>query len=154
MQGKIVVELVSEQNISDLAVLLTDDVLLLQSLGSKQTLPPKNPNELYDEITKWQKSNKATCYVIRLKNRSIGLISLSHQKDTNARVGYWLASSQWHKGYTSIAFAQIIEIAKQRGFKKLSATIDPSNAASKRIWDKCGASFKDCSDGLTASLRM
>ena len=148
------VEPISEQNFSDLAVLLTCDEALLQSLGSGQRSRTATPNELFEDIAKWQTDNNASSYAIRLENRSIGLISLSHQKNTHAQVGYWLASSEWRKGYTTEAFVQIIEIAKRRGFTKLSASIDPSSTASKHIWDNLGARFKVHNDGLVASLKI
>jgi RimJ/RimL family protein N-acetyltransferase len=154
MQSVIVIEPISEQNSGDLAVLLTSDEALLKSLGFGQRSRIATPNKLFEDIAKWQTDNKASSYAIRLENRSIGLISLSHQKNTHAKVGYWLASSQWNKGYTTEAFVQIIEIAKQRGFTKLSASIDPSNTASKRIWDNLGARFRVYNDDLIASLKI
>lgn len=154
MQGAIVIEPISEQNFGDLAVLLTCDEALLKSLGSGQRSRTTAPSELFEDIAKWQSDNKANSYAIRLENKSIGLISLGHQKNKHAQVGYWLASSEWNKGYTTEAFVQIIEIAKQRGFTKLSASIDPSNTASKRIWDNLGARFRVHNDGLIASLKI
>lgn len=154
MQDAIEIEPVSKQNFGDLAVLLTSDTVLLQSLGSRQPSRSATPNELFEDIAKWQTNNNADCYAIRLEDTSIGLISLSHQKNEHAQVGYWLASAEWNKGYATQAFGQIIDIAKQCGFTKLSATIDPSNTASKRIWSNLGASFKMYDDSLIASLKI
>ncbi|MBC7943010.1 GNAT family N-acetyltransferase [Candidatus Saccharibacteria bacterium] len=154
MQNGIVIEPITEHNFGDLAVLLTCDETLLQSLGSGQRSRTATSSELFEDIEKWQMDNNANSYTIRLDNKSIGLISLSHQKSTYAQVGYWLASSEWNKGYTTEAFAQLIEIAKQCGFTQLSATIDPSNTASKRIWEKLGASFRICNDELIALLEI
>ena len=148
------IEPISEQNFGDLAVLLTCDKALLKSLGSGQRSRTATPSELFEDIEKWQTDNKASSYAIRLGNKSIGLISLSHQKSTHAQVGYWLASSQWNKGYTTEAFVQIIEIAKRRGFTRLSAFIDSSNAASKHIWDNLGARFRVHNNGLIVSLKI
>ena len=152
MQSVIALDPISEQNFGDLAVLLTTDETLLKSLGREQRSRTPTYNELFEHITKWQSDNNADSYAIRLKNKSIGLISLSHQKNTHAKVGYWLASSEWNKGYTTAAFIQIIKVAKQRGFTRLSASIDPSNKASKHIWENLGASFAITGDYLTASL--
>jgi len=154
MQSVIAIEPLSKQNFGDLAVLLTSDKTLLKSLGDKQRSRTANYNELFEDIAKWQSDNNADSYAIRFENKSIGLISLSHQKNTHAKVGYWLASSQWNKGYTTAAFIQIIEIAKQRGFTKLSASIDPSNSASKHIWDNLEARFRVSGDYLIASLKI
>lgn len=154
MQGDIVIEPIREQNFGDLALLLTCDEVLIQSLVSGKRSRTATASELFEDIQKWQTDNNANSYVIKLGNKSIGLISLSHQKNTQVRVGYWLASSEWNKGYTTEAFVQIIEIAKQRGFTKLSASIDPFNIASKRIWDNLGAHFSVQDDGLIASLRI
>lgn len=154
MQSVIAIEPISEQNIGDLEVLLSSDEILLKSLGDKQRLHTVTCNELFEDITKWQSDNNADSYAIRLENKSIGLISLSHQKNSHARVGYWIASSEWNKGYTTAAFIQIIEIAKQRGFTKLSASINPSNSASKHIWDNLGARSRVSGDYLIASLKI
>lgn len=154
MQGVIAIEPISKQNFGDLVILLTCDETLLKSLGSRQHLRTVAPNELFEDIAKWQTDNKASSYAIRLENKSIGLISLSHQKNTHAQVGYWLTSSEWDKGYATDAFVQIIEIAKRRGFTKLLASIDPSNIASKRIWDNLGARFRVRNDGLIALLNI
>ena len=138
MHTVIVLEPVSQHNFDDLTVLLTCDEALLQSLNPKQRSGTANPNELFEDIVKWQTDNQASSYAIRLDNKSIGLI----------------ASAEWNKGYGTEAFVQIIEIAKRRGFTQLSASINPSNQASKRIWENFGARFGIQDDGLVALLKI
>jgi RimJ/RimL family protein N-acetyltransferase len=151
MHNAITLELINEQNFNDLVFLLTYDKVLLKSLESE---PLSNNNKQFRYIAKWQSENKANSYAIRLGNKSIGLISLSYEKDKQAKVGYWLASSEWNKGYATKAFIQIVKIAKQCGVIKLSASINPLNAASKRIWDNLGANFKVFNNNLIASLEI
>ena len=163
MDSIITIEPIDEQNFGDIAVLITYDKVLLKSLSPGRDFQTAI-NELktmddifkkeFEYITKWQTDNDANSYAIRLKNKSIGLISLSHQKGRQANVGYWLASSEWNKGYATKAFDQIINIAKKRGFTKLLATIDSSNIASKRIWENRGASFDIRDNKLITSLKI
>jgi len=142
---------ISKNNVTNLANLLNYDDSLITSLDSRK-LHIITSTELFSDLEKWQIGNNANSYVILLNKNTIGLISLSHQDNRQARVGYWIASSEWGKGYTSAAFKQIVAIAKNQGFIKLSATIDPSNIASKRIWEKSGAVFTKKDGKINATL--
>jgi ribosomal-protein-alanine N-acetyltransferase len=154
MERVIKLRRISRTNIINLALLLSNDNILSQSLSPGKPLCAISAKELFADLEKWQVNNNANTYVIRLGSKSIGSISLSHQNGSFARVGYWLESSEWNKGYATQAFAQIIEIARKRGFETLSASIGTSNIASRRIWEKFGANFTECGDRLTASLSI
>ncbi|MBU2702947.1 RimJ/RimL family protein N-acetyltransferase [Sporomusaceae bacterium BoRhaA] len=58
----------------------------------------------------------ADMFAIVLGEKAIGTISLSHQNTINhtARIGYWLGSAYWNKGYASKAFQLILDQAKKR----------------------------------------
>jgi len=147
----ITIKPISKNNIANLADMLNYDDKLIASLGSRKS-HIVTPAELFTDLEKWQIENNADSYVIVFNKNVIGLISLSHQNDRQARVGYWIASSEWGKGYTSKAFKQIVTIAKNQGFIKLSASIDPFNIASKRIWEKSGAIFTKKDGKIIATL--
>jgi RimJ/RimL family protein N-acetyltransferase len=104
----------------------------------------------------WAEKNHAKMFAIVLRRTAIGMISLSHinrQKQT-ARIGYWLASSQWHKGYTSAAFAQILILAKSMGITAVSCAIEKDNAASQAIWAGHNAAFAEERGRLKAQLYL
>jgi ribosomal-protein-alanine N-acetyltransferase len=153
MNRKVKVELMNKVNFDNLAVLLNYDQLLRKSLGYESDIGTETADEMYEYIIKWQTDNKASSYVIMLGDESIGLISLSHQSGTHARIGYWLASAKWRHGFATQAFEQVLEIAKRNGFTEVAASISLDNIASKRIWEKYGASFKKEGTMLTASLK-
>ncbi|WP_017210243.1 GNAT family N-acetyltransferase [Clostridium beijerinckii] len=84
----------------------------------------------------------------------LGTISLSHQnlKESKAQVGYWIRSDYWKKGYTSGAFSQILNYAKRKGIKYLSAKINEENIDSKRIWEKYNADIKIVDNRFYANI--
>lgn len=122
------------RQVNQLVRILNNDEKLNQSLGKqgkKMTLAQfKNKN------VSWQKNNQAQMFAIMLKNRAIGMISLSHinLKTKKANIGYWLASKYWGKGITTRAFEQILEIARKNKLKYLSCTVHKDNKASLAIW--------------------
>ena len=152
MHDAISLEPISQRNFDELAYALSHDKALIESLDNSKHVRTMSAEALFNDAIKWQSDNRANSYAIRLGNRSIGMISLSHQADASARVGYWLASSEWGNGYATQAVHLIIEIAKKKKITKLFATIDSSNIASKRIWDKLGAHFEMENHKLVASL--
>ena len=147
----------SEINIvssASLAELLMFDDILSQQLGNKYHEEPITPDNFFNDLKVWQTKTNSNSYVITLGDRHIGLISLSHQSDQSAKIGYWLASAQWHKGYASRAFALMLSLAMKRGFTTVSATIDPKNIASIKIWSKAGSNFENIDGQLIARLRL
>lgn len=144
---------INKNNVANLAHLLNYDDKLILSLGSRKS-HIITPAELYSDLEKWQIENHADSYVIVLNKNVIGLISLSHQNNKQARVGYWIASDKWNKDYASQAFKLIVAIAKDKGFVELSASINPNNTASIRIWDKSGASFNKENHKIAAQLTI
>jgi len=154
MHDAISLEPISQRNFDELAYALSHDKALIKSLDNSKHVRTMSAEALFNDAIKWQSDNRANSYAIRLRNRSIGMISLSHQADASARVGYWLVSAEWRKGYATQAFRRIIEIAKQQGFAKLSGSIELSNIASKRIWDNFGAHFQEDNEILIASLKI
>jgi len=56
-----------------------------------------------------------------------------------ARIGYWITSREWEKGFGSKALELAFEIAKQIGIREGSAKIDSRNQASIAMWAKHGA---------------
>jgi RimJ/RimL family protein N-acetyltransferase len=149
MQNSISIAHVNAATAEALSDLLRDDKKLAEELGISQTMDPKT---YLADIRRWQAKTNSESFAIILNKRAIGLISLSHQSGDEARVGYWLASIYWNKGYTSQAFDQILTHAKTKGFRIIRATIDPDNLASVAIWKNRKASLEMRGGKLEAQL--
>lgn len=123
---------------------LNEDKHLAQYLGMIQSVTISEQEFVATNI-KWANDQKADIFAIVLGKKAIGMISLSHQNllQHTARIGYWLGSIYWHKGYASKAFHLILEKAKEREFEAVSSMIKKENIASKKIWDKYGAQTID-----------
>lgn len=125
----------------ELAGILNHDVMLRNELGIPKTEQMQSPKEFLKTTLEWQHRTRSQSYAILLDDKAIGLISLSHMDGTTARIGYWLSSSYWNKGYMTQAFSMVLEQAGKSGLKTIKATIDPKNTASIKIWEKWGASM-------------
>ncbi len=122
-----------------LVEMLNTDNLLQDALGSKKS--KISTKEFIQYNNEWCKSTNSELFAIILNNIPIGIISLSHQnrEEQKAQIGYWIGSKYWRKGYTSIAFHKMLDYAKNKEIKLITAEIKEDNLASKRIWEKNGA---------------
>ncbi len=122
-----------------LVEMLNTDNLLQDALGSEKS--KISTKEFIQYNNEWCKSTNSELLAIILNNIPIGTISLSHQnkEEQEAQIGYWIGSKYWRKGYTSIAFYKILDYAKSKKIKLITAEIKEDNLASKRIWEKNGA---------------
>ncbi len=130
------------------------DDILNEQLGNVHHERPIIPKDLLHNLEAWQKKTNSQSYVITLGGKHIGLISLSHQCGQSAKIGYWIASTQWHKSYASQAFNLMLSLAIKRGLTTVSSTIDPKNIASIKIWRKVGSKFKNVDGRLIAQLKL
>ena len=138
----------------DLAVLLGTDTLLRQNLG----IPPDDEEkptaqEVLDKLEQWgQRTHSITLAILDSQGRAIGTISLSHlrEEEHSGRIGYWLGSSFWGRGYGSEAFALALGLALRLGITHLSVNIDADNIASRRIWRRYGAVEEEHPNGKVA----
>ena len=119
---------------------LNNDERLAKYLG---TINPAKvtEQEFVEKNKRWVVEKHTDMFAIVVRGKALGMISLSHQDIINhtARIGYWLGSAYWDKGYGSKAFQLILDHAKKREFKCVSSTISKDDIASKTIWDKFGA---------------
>ena len=81
----------------------------------------------------------------------VGVISLYHQTDDEASVGIYIDSMKTGKGYGTAGYSEIIKIAKQKGYKFLSAGVLADNFASIQLHEKFG--FKKISESLNKHNR-
>lgn len=104
----------------------------------------------------WSKKNKAQIFAIIINREAIGLISLSriNKKAQTARIGYWIASKYWNKGYTSEAFKQILNLAKDNNIKFVSCSIPKENRESEAIWKKFNAKFEEKGNSIIPRIYL
>lgn len=150
---------ISIKNINDdyaiqLVDILNNDNRLRYALSSDENEISKS--EFIDYNDQWCNKNNAELFAIALNDIAIGTISLSHQniRERKAQIGYWIGSEYWGNGYTSCAFSQVLNLARKKGIKYLSATIKDDNIASKSIWIKNGAKIEATDDKLKAFITL
>ena len=81
-----------------------------------------------------------------------------HARDTRqpfeAELGYMLLPEQWGRGYASSLASRLLELAKEHELTVVTATIDPSHTASKKILTKLGfrSTYVGPIDGLPGEI--
>jgi RimJ/RimL family protein N-acetyltransferase len=127
-----------DEHLEGLAQILNSDAALNQQLGTDVT-QPVSLEELKQTAAHWQQTHNGVIYCI-WTNCPVGTISLGQREDGDtARIGYWIASSQWGQGIAREAFRQVLEIAHCSGMRGVKASIDSQNIASLRLWRRYGA---------------
>lgn len=127
---------------NELVQILNKDEELSSSL-SRDNTNEMSCNDFIINTIQWAKQTGSLSYAILFCDEAIGTISLSHidYEHGKARVGYWISSLHWRKGYTSEAFKQLLVIAKNRQINSLTAKFHKQNIASRLILKKFGARF-------------
>lgn len=142
------------RQVKELVDILNYDICLKEAMGSKS----KNisDGEFVAHNKKWAKEKRAKMFAIMLKEQAIGVISLGNinfQGET-AKIGYWLASKYWHRGYMTEAFGLILGIAMKNNIKSVSCSITKDNKASRAIWEKFNATFEEKEDKVIPSISI
>ena len=94
----------------------------------------------------WEKRKNGYCYAILADRVPIGSISYTHETNEAATAGVWIKSDLWNKGYGTRILSQFKDIVKEKGYKQLTGSIHKSNPRSKRMCEKCGATFTEDAD--------
>lgn len=142
------------QNTLRLVNYLNNDMLLLKKLGKRNK--PIALNEFIDGNREWSRSRKAEMFAINLDGCTIGSISLSHQDNENksARIGYWISSAYWGRGYTTKAFHLVLLLAQERNIVRVTASIQEDNIASRRIWESAGATIELINNRFVLTIKL
>lgn len=138
--------------VDDLVDILNNDKKLIQELGGSEELI--SSREFVSYNNEWADKNKAKIFAIILDDKAIGLISLSriNKKTHEAGVGYWIASKYWNHGYTSKAFEQLLNLAKEYNIRFILGTISKDNKKSLAIWKKFNARFETRGDNFLSKI--
>ncbi len=119
---------------------LNHDACLTAALGTNN--PAKISKQDFIGINKkWSFEKCADLFAIVLEEKAIGMIALSHQDVVShtARIGYWLGSGYWNRGYTTKAFQLILDLAKRKNLQYVRSTVKKDDIASRKIWARYGA---------------
>ncbi len=118
--------------------------------------------EFLETMREWcEKTHSISLAIVTAEDVAIGLISLSHIKaeERIGRIGYWIGSAYWGRGYTTEAFGLVLNLAIKKNLHQVSATVARDNVASWRIWKKFGGKIEEkdaknvtCTINLTPSL--
>lgn len=148
----IALEKINEEYAVQLVEILSTDSILQDNLASKKCTISKEEFIKYND--QWVRNTNSEVFAIVLNNIAIGIISLSHQniEEKKARIGYWIGSKYWRKGYTSQAFSLILNYAKRKEIRYLNAKIKKDNLASKKIWQKYDAKIESINDKFYISI--
>jgi RimJ/RimL family protein N-acetyltransferase len=143
------------QDSEALANILCTDVILSHAMGGGPAEGEMlSGRDVLSGIEQWcNKTNSITMAII-IHDTAIGMISLSHidECERSARIGYWLSSAYWRKGYGSEAFALTLLLALRMKITKISSNIPKKNIASLRIWAHYGAIMEEKSSGKVACI--
>ena len=131
--------------------LLRLDRKLVQQLGPP-TEPPRRQNarQFREDTQAWcERINGLSLAIVHHEESCIGLITLGQVDNDKraARIGYWLGSDHWGKGYASEAFALTLWLAREIGIHTVSATIARHNLDSLYLWLHYQAVTVDLPDG-------
>ena len=150
----ITIELLNISHSKRLAEIISTDRILHKELSSSKPIKQTNADEYYSVCKVWEVEKNGVCYCILLDDVPIGSISISHRDFANktASCGYWIESGLWCKGYTTKAFALVIEEARQAGFETLSSSINKQNIASIALWRRQGAVLEEINERVFPML--
>ena len=148
------IEGLENKYLKNLVDILNNDKKLIEKLGSDKKL--LSCDEFIAHNKQWSKKNKAQIFAIIMNDEAIGLISLSriNKVTQTANIGYWITSKYWNKGYTSEAFEQILNLAKDNNIRIVSCSISKENRESKAIWQKFNAKFKEKGDSIVSRIYL
>ena len=152
----IVVRKFHDINDADIAVLtsiLNNDEKLRVSLGI-QDKPQMSVDEFKEIGARWMVDNIGQVYCI-YSDQPVGTISISQiSPEGQARVGYWLTSTVWHKGYGTSVFEWLLSECKRIGINEISARIGAENIPSLKLWRKFGGSTTLDENQFTGRLQL
>ena len=138
----------TQEDSCQLAAMLCEDYILRRDLGIARENRPTG-EKFGQGIRDWCRSRNASTYAIVLDDRTVaGTISLSHidDKSHSARIGYWIGSKYWRKGYCTKAFERVTAEAQSRDIERVRASIAQDNLPSRRMWEAHGGYVVHCED--------
>ncbi len=155
MMNNLKLELLNESHADAMIYFLNDDVLLQPFLNPLNPVTEKITKDVFLKTNmEWLRQKNAYMFAIIVDSTVIGMTTLLilPDDDSIARTGVWIGSQYWNNGYSTHRLKLLIDIAKQYKIKKMISKIRKDNPASKRVWEKCSASFTEEEHFFYASI--
>jgi len=112
-----------------------------------------------DDARQWiawakQSHSEMVSFVIvakKPKARFLGAVGFGRlEEGSDPDLGFWLGEPHWGRGYATEAARAVVDFAfVTHGFRRLAAGCRITNAASRRVLEKCG--FQYCGDDMMES---
>ncbi len=101
---------------------------------TERAIPLEEARSNYEKVLLSNKrSDLLGSYKIMSEDQFLGLGHVTLKEAYEAEIGYMLLPPFWGRGYGTEVARMLIELAEQTDVKKLMATIDPNNIASRKI---------------------
>jgi len=126
-----------------LANILSEDVSLHKFLSPNQVMSEISGDDYYNGCLDWETKRDGHNFCILSNKVPIGSISYVHKGAEIASVGMWISSEYWNKGLGTHILKLFMKMVKESGYMYLTGTIQKWNPRSKRMCEKCGATFKE-----------
>jgi len=144
---------ISDADIAVLTSIINNDEELRGSLGI-QDKPLTSVDEFKETGSKWMADNLGQVYCI-YSGQPVGTVSISQiNAEGQARVGYWLTSTVWHKGYGTTVFEWVLSECKRLEISEITASIGTDNTPSLKLWRKFGGSTTLDGDKFIGRLQL
>lgn len=144
---------ISDADIAVLTSIMNNDEKLRVSLGI-QDKPQMSVDEFKETGSRWMADNLGQVYCI-YSGQPVGTVSISQiSAEGQARVGYWLTSTVWNKGYGTAVFEWVFSECKRMGICEIRARIGVENIPSLKLWRKFGGSTTLDGDKFIGRLQV
>jgi RimJ/RimL family protein N-acetyltransferase len=132
------VALVDDEAMFEFMKFRLDETSAAQKFDLFVTEPHTNPRRIWDLVIESPTGEFAGWAGLDGRNN-----------DDEAEVGWYLPSRHWGRGYATEATRLLIDFGcGTLGYRRLFATADPANAASRRVIEKTGLSYVGVAQGV------
>lgn len=154
MTGLLEIVRLDRRYCDSIAKILSTDKLLHDFLSPNLSMDEISGYDYYNGCIKWEAKSNGYTYCILYNKLPIGSISYAHKTHKTAAVGMWISSNYWGKGLGTQILKLFITILKKNGYSYLAGDIQKWNPRSKRMCEKCGATFQEDDNKWYLEIKM
>ncbi|OAA90775.1 GNAT family N-acetyltransferase [Clostridium ljungdahlii] len=126
-----------------LANILSTDIALHKFLSPNQAMLEISGDDYYKGCLNWENKRNGHNFCILSNKIPIGSISYIHKDTESASVGMWISSTYWNLGLGTQILEIFMTMIEKNNYMYLIGSIQKWNPRSKRMFEKCGAIFKE-----------
>lgn len=144
----VVLQLLKPEDYDRVAALIESDSTLRNEFGIRENAAPSG-SKIKVDFQSWCATHEAKMFSITRGSEITGIMTLSRINlvQQSGRLGFWLGSHYRRQGLGSRAFKNMLGIARTMGLYQFSGSVEPSNQASIKLWEKFGASAQQSPEG-------